>query len=339
MKAAIWQGGTNFRIEDIPKPQVKNNEVLVRVKSVGICGSELHAYEGVSERRKPPLVMGHEFSGEVIEIGKDVQNLQSSDRIVVDPITHCGVCEQCLRGQGNVCHNVSLIGLHTSGAFAEYVPAPAINCYKLPNDVSFEEGSMVEPLSVAIRAINRSPVIVGDTVAIIGAGIIGLMALQAAKTAGAGRIFVTDTLDYRLNLAKKLGANFTVNAKVDDPVESIKKATDGRGVDTVLEAVGLEITVQQAIKMANIGGKVTIIGMLAKTMTVDILSTVVKELSVKGSYAYTPDDFRRAYNFIKDRKVDVKPLITNILPLDEVRKGFELLHEKKEGVLKVLLKP
>jgi len=339
MKAAVWHGGRDIRIEDVPEPTIQSNEVLVRVRSVGICGSELHAYEGISERRRPPLIMGHEFSGEISAVGEDIGYLRRGDRVAVDPVIRCGVCEQCLRGRGNVCRNLRLVGLHTSGAFAEYVSVPAMNCHKLHENISFEEGSIAEPISVAVHAVNRTPITLGDTVAVIGAGIIGLTVLQVAKLAGAARVFVTDILDYRLNFARSLGADMTVNSATEDPVERIRKATDGLGVDVALEAVGLEVTVQQAMKMVAISGKLTIIGNLAKTMTLDIQDAVLKEFDIKGSYCYAPEDFRRAINFIGDRRIDVKSLVTNVFPLDEAEKGFELLHKKTDRVLKVLLKP
>ncbi len=210
MKAAIWYGGKDIRVEDVPKPEIRSDEVLVEVKAVGICGSELHAYEGVSKRRKSPLVMGHEFSGVIAEVGDKVEGFKKGDRVVVDPLSRCGVCEQCTVGRGNVCRNVKLLGLHVSGAFAEYALAPARNCYKLPDHVSFEEGSVVEPLSVGVHAVNRTPIKLGDTVLVVGAGVIGLMALQAAKAAGAGSIFVTDVVDYGLRFAERLGADVAI---------------------------------------------------------------------------------------------------------------------------------
>ena len=339
MKSAVWYGGKDIRIEEVPKPKVTNNEVLVRVKAVGICGSELHAYEGISERRKPPLVMGHEFAGEIAEIGKVVKGLEKGDRVVVEPLIRCGVCEQCMRGQGNVCRNVKLVGLHVSGAFAEYVLVPAGNCHKLPDNVSFEEGSTVKPLAVGVHAVNRTPIKLGDTVVVIGAGIIGMMTLQAAKTAGAEKIFVTDVVDYRLDLAKKLGADVVINSRIEDPVKRVKELTNMKGADVALEAVGTQITVQQAMGMVGIGGRVTVIGMLEKTMSLGMLDAVVKELSIKGSYGFVSDDFKAALALISAGKANVKSMITNVLPLSDIAKGFELLHEKAEGVVKVVLKP
>ena len=339
MKVAVWYGGKGIRIEDAPKPKIKSNEVLVRVKAVGICGSELHAYEGISQRRTPPLIMGHEFSGEVVEVGKDVENFKLGERIVVDPLKRCGVCTPCVRGQGNVCRNVRLLGLHTSGAFAEYIAVPDLNCYMLPDHVTFEEGAMAEPLSVAIRAVNNSSIKLGDTVVIIGAGIIGLTVLKAAKAAGTGNLVVSDVVDYRLDYAKAFGADVTINSKTEDPVARVMELTDGSGADVVFEAVGLEATVQQGIQMLAIGGRLTVVGMLSRTMTLDVLSIVTRELQVRGSYAYAQDDFRRALSYIISRKIDVKPLITNVLPLEKTKEGFEMIHEKKGKALKIILKP
>jgi 2-desacetyl-2-hydroxyethyl bacteriochlorophyllide A dehydrogenase len=339
MKAAIWYGGKDIRIEDVPKPKIENDEVLVRVKAVGICGSELHAYEGISQRRTPPLVMGHEFSGEVAEVGKNVKNLKSGDRIVVDPLRRCGVCTPCVRGQGNVCRNVKLLGLHTSGAFAEYIAVPALNCYVLPSHVSFEDGALAEPLSVAIRAVNNSAIKLGDTVVIIGAGIIGLTILKAAKETGARNLIVSDVVDYRLDYAKAFGADVAIDSKAEDPVARVMELTDGSGADVVFEAVGLETTVQQGLQMLAIGGRLTVVGMLSRTMTLDVLSIVTRELQIRGSYAYAQDDFRRALSYIINRKIDVKPLITNVLPLEKTKEGFEMIHEKKGKALKVIVKP
>jgi len=339
MKAAVWYGGKDIRIEDVPKPKIRNDEVLVKVKAAGICGSELHAYEGVSQRRTPPLVMGHEFAGEVTEIGKDVKDLKLGVRITVDPLKRCGVCTPCVRGQGNVCRNVKLFGLHTDGAFAEYVAVPALNCYVLPDYVSYEEGAMTEPLSVALRAVNNTDVKLGDTVVVIGAGIIGLSILKAARTAGAGRLIVTDIVDYRLDFAKTLGADITINSMTQDSVSRIMELTNGVGADIVFEAVGLEATVQQGINMLAIGGKLTVVGMMSKTMTLNVLSIVSRELQIRGSYAYASDDFRRGFSYIVNRKIDVKSLITNVLPLEKIQEGFELMHEKKGKTLKIMLKP
>jgi len=205
--------------------------------------------------------------------------------------------------------------------------------------VSYEEGAMTEPLSVGLRAVNNTDVKLGDTVVVIGAGIIGLSIIQAAKAAGAGRLVVTDVVDYRLGFAKTLGADDVINSKTEDAVKKIMELTDGAGADTVFEAVGLEATVQQGLDMLAIGGKLTVVGMMSKTMTLNVLSIVSRELQVRGSYAYAADDFRRGFSYIVNRKIDVRPLITNVLPLEETREGFEMMHEKRGNQLKIMIKP
>lgn len=343
MKIANWYGGKDFRIEDAPKPEIKNDEVLIAVKAASICGSELHAYEGISKRREEvhgvPLVMGHEFSGEVAEVGKNVKNVAVGDRVAVNPIVTCGKCEQCMAGQTNICKNFRLLGLHVNGAFAEYVPIVAENCYKIPDSMTFEEASLTEPCSVGVHAVNITPLKLGDDVVVLGAGTIGLMALQAAKLAGAGRIFATDTLDYRLDMAKKIGADEVINAKNEDPVEKIMELTDNGGVDAVLEAVGSETTVQQGLALLKKGKTMTVIGMMKKMMELPMLDVSVKEVKIQGDYGYTKQDFISSLKLIATKKMNVKQTITHVLPLDDIAKGFELLAQKKENAIKVIVKP
>jgi len=336
MKAAVWYGGKDIRIEELPTPKIKDDEVLVKVKAVSICGSDLHAYIGVSKRRMPPLVMGHEFSGEIVKVGRTVKGLKEGERVVLEPVLSCGTCVLCQRGRSNICENIKLVGLHLCGAFSEYVTIPASKCHKLPDAVSFEEASLVEPLAVAVHAVNLASLEKGEDIGIIGSGAVGVMTLQVAKNIGAGNIFVVDTLDYRLELAKKLGATTTINAKKENPVQRI--LSDG-GVDTVFEAVGHQETAQQALAMVKKGGKVIIIGMLEATMELPMLDVTVKEIEIRGSYSYTSDDFKQALNLIAKGKVKVKPLITHVLPLRDITRGFDILSKGAENVIKVVLKP
>lgn len=341
MKVAVWHGGKDIRIEEIPKPEIKDDEVLIRVRAAGICGSEVHAYAGVSKRRTPPLIMGHEFTGEVTEVGEKGEGVQTGDRVVVDPIIRCGTCEQCVIGRSNICKNMRLVGIHCPGAFAEYVAVPAKNCIRLPDNVSFEEGALVEPLSVGIHAVSRTPIKLGDTVVVIGAGIIGLMAMQAAKLAGTAKLVISGggRREYRLELARKLGADIVINSKKEDLVKKIMELTNMKGVDAVLEAVGIQITVQQAMRMVKKGGSVALIGMLVPKMELEMLDAVVKETEIKGMYGYTTTDFKVALDLISAGRVDVKSVITHLFSLDDTREAFETLYEKREGVVKVVIKP
>lgn len=343
MKIANWYGGKDFRIEDVPKPEIKDDEILIAMKAASICGSELHAYEGISKRREEihgvPLVMGHEFSGEVAEVGKNVKNVAVGDRVGVNPIVTCGKCEQCMTGQTNICKNFRLLGLHVNGAFGEYVPMVAENCYKIPDSMTFEEASLLEPCSVGIHAINITPHKLGDDVVVLGVGTIGLMALQAAKCAGAGRIFATDTVDYRLDMAKKIGADEVINVKNEDPVEKIMELTGNEGVDAVIEAVGSEKTVQQGLELVKKGKTVTVIGMMENKMELGMLGVSVKETKIQGDYGYTKRDFASSLKLIASGRMNVKQIITHTLPLDDVATGFGLLAEKRENAVKVILKP
>lgn len=339
MKAAVWYGNGDIRIEEIPEPEIKYDELLVKTKAVGICGSELHAYEGKSERRKPPLIMGHEFAGEVTKVGGKVKDIYEGDRVVIEPIIRCGICEQCTCGRSNICNNMQLIGLHRSGAFAEFVAVPAVKCYKIPDNVSFEEASMVEPFSVGIHAVNLASININDRVAIVGDGIIGLAMLQTAKLAGALEIFVVGHHDYRLNLAKRLGANEIINSKIEDPVDKIMKITHAKGVDKVLEAVGNSDSVKQSLKIVKKGGVVTLVGMLLKSIELEIMDVVTKEIEIRGSYGYNSKDFETALTLISTKKLNAKPFITHVIALDDIKRGFEIFAKRSERVIKVLIKP
>jgi len=336
MKAAVWYGGKNIQVEEIPLPVISDYEVLVKVKAVAICGSDVHAYKGVSKRRKPPLVMGHEFSGEITRVGKNVRNLKLGDRVVIEPIISCGICRACSKGKTNACGNRKLIGLHTMGAFSEYVNLRGERCHKIPHTITFEEASLVEPLAVAVHAVNITPIRKNDAVVIIGSGTIGLMTCLVVKHGCASKIFAVDTVDYKLDQIKRLGAYQVINAKKEDPV---RRVLSGGGADVVFEAVGLQKTVQQALSMVTAAGEVTIIGMLEAKMELDMLDVTVKEIEIRGSYGYTTKDFKQALDLIVSKKVSVKPLITHVLPLDNIVKGFDILDQEKENVVKVVLKP
>jgi L-iditol 2-dehydrogenase len=339
MKAAVWYGGKDFKIEDVKEPKMSEEQALIQVKIAGICGSDLHAYDGSSKRRKPPLVMGHEFGGIVAKVGAKATGVAVGDRVVVNPIIACGACEPCRTGKNHVCENMRLIGLHSSGAFAEYVAVPAKNCIKLPDNVSFEEASMVEPLSVGIHSAGRAGVKIGDNIVIIGPGTIGLTSVMAAKMAGAGKIFITGANgdEGRLALAKKLGADVTINAMQEDPVARILAETGG-GADSVIEAVGIQKTIQQAMSMLRRGRNAVIIGLMQTEITINAIDLAVKEIGLLGDYGYTKDDFMRGLGMIAAGKANVKQLITHTFPLEEIAKGFETLSTKEGNAIKVLLR-
>jgi len=339
MKAAVWYGGKDVRIEEIPEPDFGPNDVLVRVKAVGICGSDLHAYEGISKRRVPPLIMGHEIAGEIADFGKDVEGLQKRNGVVVYPILSCGECEYCRSGNENICRAIRFMGLHVPGGFAEYVAVPADRCYKMPPALMFEKACLTEPLAVAVHVVNNLPIRVNDTVLIVGAGAVGSMITQVVRLRTSGRIIVTDILDSRLDQAKKLGADVTINSRVKDVVEEISRITHGKGLDVSIEAVGIQSTIQQALASVKKGGTITAVGLLEKNVEIDMMKLVSSELKLHGSYIYNDYDFRSSISLIANDKVNLQPYLTHIFPLEDALKGFEGMATNKENVLKVILKP
>jgi len=339
MKAVVWHGGEEVRIEEVPEPHMGPNDALVKVKAVGICGSDLHAFEGISRRRVPPLIMGHEIAGEVADVGKNVAKLKEKDRVVVYPILSCGECEHCRSGNENICRDIRFLGLHVPGGFAEYTVVPANKCIKVPNSLMFEKACLTEPLSVGVHVVNNVPLKVTDTILVVGAGIIGSMIIQVARLRTSGEIVVTDILNSRLELAKKLGADVTINSKEEDVAEEITKITDGRGVDVSIEAVGVQSTVQQAQASAKKGGIIAAVGLLEENVKIDMMRLVSSELKLCGSYAYNDYDFRSSINLIARDRINLQPYLTHIFPLEDALKGFKEMATNKETVLKVILKP
>jgi 2-desacetyl-2-hydroxyethyl bacteriochlorophyllide A dehydrogenase len=339
MKAAVWHGGKDVRIEEVPDPKVNADEVLVKVKSAGICGSDAHAFEGKSKRRVPPLILGHEFAGVVADSGTGVLDFKNGDRVVVEPIISCGACEPCGNGRTNICLDIRFIGLHIPGAFAEYVAVPARKCYKLPDSVSFDEGTLVEPLSVATHAVNMTPTKVGDNLLVIGSGVVGLMVLQVARLRVGGNVFVSDLIDYKLDLAKRLGANVTIHSGREDVSQRVRELTKGKGVDAVIEAVGVQDTLQQALTVVKKGGVVTITGLLEQMIQVDIMKVVTSEITIRGDYCYTSPEFKASLDLITTGTVQLKPLITHSFPLRNIADAVDLLTEGKEQHIKILLRP
>jgi len=338
MRAAVWYGGNDIRIEDVPKPRANRREVVISVKAVGMCGSELHAYEGFSKRRVPPLVMGHELAGVIEEIGEGPAPVTIGDRVAVNPAIPCGVCELCLSGRINLCPARTHVGIDFPGAFAEYVKVPTRVCYKIPDSVSFEEATLAEPLSVGTHAASVANLREGDDVLIMGSGVIGLCCLIAAREK-AGNILITDLLDSRLNYARLLGADAVIDASTTDAVGEVQRITSGKGADVVMEAVGFEKTVGQAISSAADAGRVILVGMLEETARVNILRITLKQIHVIGSYGRTDEDFMKGLTLLEEGASTIRRLITHKFPLDHVTKAFETMSKEKGTAMKIVLVP
>ena len=324
-----------YEVEIVEKglPEIKEGEALISVKVCGICGSDLHVYRGKHPFVKEPRVPGHEFSGVVAE--GDIYS--RGEAVTVEPLIPCDKCDLCIRGEYNVCRNLKVIGIHVDGAMAEYVKVPEDRIYKLPKGVSFKEGALIEPLAVAVHIVRRAKVSLNDDVLILGAGPIGLLVLQVAKLLGVRRIFITDVVDYRLDLAEKLGADYTINASVDSVEEVVYKATNGLGVDIAIEVAGVPNTPLQAVKLTKPHGRVVIVGFFEEPrVPMDMTEIVAKELEIFGSRVYW-HDFKTAIDLVARRVINVKRIITHSFPLEDVAKAFEVADKKLYNAVKVLV--
>jgi L-iditol 2-dehydrogenase len=342
MKALLLSKYRYLEIADLPTPIAGPDEVLVRVAACGICGSDVHGYDGSSGRRIPPLVMGHEAAGTAAVIGTAVTGLSEGDRITFDSTVSCGTCPYCLRGEINLCDKRRVLGVscgdyRCAGAFAEYVAVPRHIVHRLPESLSFSEAAMLEAVSVALHAVSLSSVVSGETALVLGAGMIGLLTLQALRVAGCSRVFVADVDAFRLKLATGLGANALL-ATGADLVSQISAITDGRGVDLAVEAVGIDETVRAAIDCAGKGGRVTLVGNVSPEVTLPLQKVVTRQIRLQGSCA-SAGEYPQAIELVASGKIQVKPLISAVAPLEDGPRWFARLHSREPNLMKVILTP
>lgn len=340
MKAAVWYGTRDIRIEQVKKPEIGGNEVLVRVRACGICGTDLHIYTGEVIYAKPPVILGHEFSGEVAETGPDVTNLRIGDRVAINPNRECRECGYCRKGFPCFCLNLKPYGVIEDGGFAEYCRVYSDAAYKVPKAVSFEEAAFSEPVSCAVHCIKEADIKPGTSVAVLGSGPMGIILAQLARASGAKPVIIADTRKDRLEKAEGLGADVTINAKEEDPVKRIHEITGETGVDLCIEAVGKGETVRQAIECVGKTGRVIIFGVPPEDVKIEVSPSDIlrKELTIKGSWL-NPHTFEEAIKLIHLKTVEVKPLISHMLSLEEIEKGLRVMEEKPKGMTKVIIWP
>ena len=343
MKALLLSEYKHLAVADVPEPIARPDEVLVRVAACGICGSDVHGYDGSSGRRIPPLVMGHEAAGVVAAVGADVARFSVGDRITFDSTVYCGACDYCVAGEINLCNNRQVVGVsctefRRAGAFAEYVAVPERIVYKLPDELSFAEAAMLEAVSVALHAVAVSHVAGGESTLVIGAGMIGLLIVQAALAAGCGRIFVADVDATRLALAKEMGAETTILASGSAMIEQVLELTHGRGVDLVLEAVGRNETVAGAIDAVRKGGTVTLVGNITPQVNLPLQKVVSRQIRLQGSCA-SSGEYPQAMELMSKGKIRVDRLITAVAPLSDGASWFERLYSREPNLMKIVLDP
>jgi len=343
MKALLLKDYKELEVTEFPVPEIGPDDILVQVRACGICGSDIHGYDGSSGRRIPPLVMGHEAAGVVSAVGSGVTEFSEGDRVTFDSTVSCGHCWFCRRGQINLCDNRMVLGVSCGeyrrhGAFAEYVAVPKHICYRLPQDLKFEHAAMIEAVSVAVHAANRTPVTLGDTAVVVGSGMIGLLALQAIRLAGASKVIAVDLDQGRLDTALELGADVGLKADAVDVPEEVRRLTGGRGADVVLEVVGATPTIATAVDSTRKGGAITLVGNLAPHVDIPLQSIVTRELTVGGTCA-SNGEYPQCIDLLERRAIRVDPLITARAPLEHGPDWFARLYGGEAGAMKVILDP
>lgn len=343
MKALTLTAYNEFEFGDAPDPEISADEVLVAVKACGICGSDIHGMDGSSGRRIPPIIMGHEAAGEIVSTGGNVKDWKAGDRVTFDSTVYCGECESCKSGQVNLCPDRNVLGVSCGdyrrhGAFAELVKIPQHILCAIPDEVTFEHAAFAEPVSIALHGVNRVPLKKGDSAVVVGAGLIGLLVVQALKAKGAGTVIAVDIDEKRLEMARELGADHALVSGEDVPARVRELVGNPDGADVAMEVVGFGPTIQLAIDSVRKGGSIGCVGNLKAEVPFPLQAVVTRELSIYGSCA-SAGEYADAVEAVASGAIKVEPLISAVANLAEGSEWFHRLHSNTDGLLKVILRP
>jgi (R,R)-butanediol dehydrogenase / meso-butanediol dehydrogenase / diacetyl reductase len=343
MKAALWMGTEQIEVKEVPRPAPGPGQVLVKVGYGGICGTDLMIYLGKHPRAKAPMVMCHEFSGIVAEVGDGTHMAAAVDmpevgtRVAINPLLTCGVCYACRNGIPHVCARLGLVGIDTDGGFAQYAVVPAHTCRPVPDTISLKDAALVEPLAVAVHAVRVSDLKVGDVTVVLGAGPIGIMTAQVARQAGARQVFVSEMSPTRLEIARTLGFD-VVDIKEQSIVDVVMEATDGVGVPVVFETAGVQATIDDASKVVRIAGQILQVGMPKGPVSIDLTPLMFREIRRTPIRVYREEDFDLAIAIAATGVIDMERPVTHVLPLDELGEAMEIAHQATDAC-KILLDP
>lgn len=337
MKAAVWYAHKDVRVEEREQGILSPTQVRIKVAYAGICGSDLHAYQdgaGIQQcslhplsLQKAPLILGHEFSGEIVEIGAEVKHLRLGQRVVVEPLYFCKHCQYCMAGKYNLCENFGFVGLNSDGGFADYAVVEAYMVYPIPEQLSYMEAALVEPTAVALFAVRQSSLKIGQKVVVWGSGPIGLLTILCVKAAGASEIYAIDISNERLALAKQLGAKTINSLQVDNVVDEINRLS--QGIDVCFECAGVQDSMDSAIAMLKKGGELIIIAAITAPLKLNFFDVLIKELNIRSTLAYR-HVFPEVIALIAEQKLDVKKVITKTIRLEQiVEEGLEKLQSDK----------
>jgi L-iditol 2-dehydrogenase len=339
MKAIVKEKAEqDFVLKDVPIPDPRPDEVLIRVEAVGICGTDIPIFKGI--RKVPyPLIPGHEFAGVIVKVGNDVKRFKVGDAVVPGLVVHCGECAYCRMGLESLCDNIYEIGIHVDGAFAEYVVAPEKTLHSLPAELSFNQGAAIDPLASAYRPVRKAQITSEDCVVVFGPGPIGLYALQIARAEGARRLVAVGTHgdQRRLELAKELGADLTVDGSVRDPVEAVRDFTGGIMADVVIEATGVAAVAEPCLACLRKAGRLSLAGIFHQPASFSLGDVVRREITITGSICYTWLDFQACIELVRSGRVQIEPLITHEFSLLEMKRALEIAYRRES--IKIMLHP
>ncbi|MFF2481029.1 NAD(P)-dependent alcohol dehydrogenase [Paenibacillus sp. NPDC058071] len=343
MEAAVLNKPLDIEMKTIPIPVPKEDEALIRVHCIGVCGSDVHYYEHGRIGRyvvEQPIILGHELAGEVVQVGASVSNIAVGDRVAVEPGVTCGRCEACKSGRYNLCPDVVFMATPpVDGAWAEYVAVRSDFLFKLPDAMTYEQGALLEPLSVGLHAMNRARVTPSDRILVTGLGPIGLLAVQAAQMFGVSEIYATDVVPFRQELAKEMGVTHVIDPLHEDVTQRIHELTEGRGITVVIESSGNASALSNAVKTVNRGGRIVLVGLSASSeVPLDVNAIVDGELDVLGLFRYA-NTYPAAIQALSRSNIDIEKVITHKYPLSETKAAVEAARTQKDSAIKVMIYP
>jgi len=337
MKQIFMSAPGKIESRDVPIPPVGGADVLLKVKRIGVCGSDIHVFHGKHPYTSYPVVQGHEVSGEIAQVGADVRGFAVGQNATFMPQVWCGNCYPCTHGRYNICNELKVMGFQATGAASDFFAVPAKNVIPLPVGVDYDQGAFVEPLAVAVHAVSRLGSVKGQNILVLGAGPIGNLVAQTAKGLGAAQVMITDVSTFRLDLARKCGVDFCVDPSRMDLGEELKARFGADMADGILECVGIDSTMDQAIRNARKGSDIIVVGVFGEDGKVDMGLVQDKELRLIGTLMYRKEDYITALDLLASRKVRVDGLISRHFPASDYAKAYEFIETQRDQSMKIMI--
>lgn len=326
-----------IEFREVPVPELQAGQVLVKIKKIGVCGSDIHVYHGTHPFTSYPITQGHEVSGQIVKVGEGVAELKEGQKVIIEPQVFCGTCYPCRHGKYNLCEELKVMGFQTTGVASDYFAVDASKITVIPDDMTYNEGAMMEPLAVTVHAVKRAGDVTGLKVAVLGAGPIGILLAQSAKAMGAAQVMITDIGDYRLELAKQCGADFVVNTAKRDFGEAMLECFGPDKADVIYDCAGNDITMGQAIKYARKGSQIILVAVYAGMANVDLAVLNDHELDLNTSMMYRHEDFVDAIRYVNEKKIQLKPLMSKHFAFDDYLAAYQYIDNNRETTMKVII--